>query len=100
MSASRATPIARSPPFTPPALVPPITSTRATDRVRSRIRPYGPRARISRSISAATPPIHTARLTPPVITRAIRISWRSSPWIAASDTSGFWPILGPAGTTT
>ncbi len=84
--------VASNDPFRPPALVPAITSTTtrrssSPRRHKSRQRcaicsSYGcdfgavswPDARRIRSSSCVTPPIQTARLTPPFSTSAIRIS--------------------------
>jgi hypothetical protein len=76
----------RAAPFRPPALVPEMTSTRGSDRVNRRsLRHVRSSARTSRLSSSVTPPIHTARLTPPVMTTAMRSSMRSSAsnWLSA-----------------
>ena len=73
-----------SAPLRPPALVPAITSIRIVARNSSSIWAYSPRVSFSRpsqrarSNSLVTPPIQTARLTPPFITSPSRSSSRSS----------------------
>ncbi len=69
-------------PLTPPADVPETTSIEAQVRARSSTAAYRPSgrpeplrsARTSASISRTVPPIQTARLTPPLRTRASRSS--------------------------
>jgi hypothetical protein len=63
---------ARNAPFRPPALVPATMSTRGSTPIVLASFPYTPSMRRSRSISKATPPIQTQRLTPPLIIIAMR----------------------------
>ena len=106
----RATAVASRVPLRPPALVPAITSTTtsptsalrqrathasntarscsATPPTPSSDSPAATReARRRRSISCVTPPIHTARLTPPLRTRARRTSCPERPGAPDWDTA-------------
>ncbi len=70
-------------PLTPPAEVPEMTSTRAVHPVSRSSAAYGSSCRAgaltSRSSSSATPPIHTARDTPPLRTTPKRTSSAGTP---------------------
>ena len=82
-------PRASAAPLMPPAEVPAITSARAVLSTARSAAAYAPSgsdsAQDSRLSSWTTPPIHTARLTPPLSTTASRISSTGGACVVVAD---------------